>query len=137
MAYTPGSGSTLKVTISAALTAIAQLESFGPITRTRARIDVTGLADTFEVIKGGIKRGEIVAFSAWLDPANATHAFMQTSYASTVNETWQVLSADTGAATIDFTGFLSKLEYWGEVNVDQYVKISGEITLTSDITIIP
>lgn len=137
MAYTPGNGTQLKVSISSSLTTVAQQLSFGPVARTRARIDVTGLTDTFEVIKAGLKRADVLPFSAWVDPANATHAYLQTSYAGAISETWQILSADAGAATIDFTGFLSKFEYFGEVGVDQYVQIRGEITLTSDLTITP
>lgn len=136
MAYMPGHGATLKVTISATPTIVAQGLEIGDLERTKARIDVSGLESTFEVIKMGIKRANPVPFTAWWDPSNATHAHLLTSYANTVDETWLITEADAGAATIGFTGTLSMFRI-GSARVDQYVQVFIEITLTSDITVTP
>jgi hypothetical protein len=136
MAYTPGSGSLLKVTITATPTTIAQQSKFGAITKKRARIDVTGLADTLEVLKPGIKRFDAVAFEGWYDPADTTHQYLQTSYAGALTEAWTIVEADAGAANITFSGWLEQLAY-GEQAVDGYVTISGLIVLTTDITVTP
>jgi hypothetical protein len=104
--------------------------------RKRNRIEVTGLADTLEVLKPGIKRFDGIAFEGWWDPANATHAYLLTSYAGALTEVWQALSADAGSATIDFSGWLEQLSI-GEFVVDGYVTISGLIVPTTDFTITP
>src|SRR5690242_11904655 len=103
MAYTPGSGSLLKVTISASLTTIVQQAKYGPFTKKRARVDVTGLSDTLEVLKPGIKRFDGVAFEGWYDPADTTHQYLLTSYGSGSVEVWQAVEADAGAATLGFS----------------------------------
>ena len=136
MAYTPGSGALLKVSISASMTAIAQQAKFGAITKKRARIDVTGLASALEILKPGIKRFDAVAFEAWYDPADTSHQYLQTSYAGALTEAWQIDEVDAGNAVITFSGWLEQLAY-GEHVVDGYVTVSGLIVLTTDITVVP
>ena len=136
MAYTPGNGSLLKVSISSSFTTIAQQASYGTMKRNRARIDVTGLGDTFEVLKPGVKRGDAIAFSGWYDPADTTHQYLETSFNNGATESWKAVEADAGAAEVTFSGWLSSLEH-GERNVDGYVQIRGEITLTTNITVTP
>lgn len=136
MAYTPGSGALLKVSISASFTAVAQQSKFGPITKKRARIDVTGLADVLEVLKPGIKRFDGIAFEGWYDPADTSHQYLQTSYSGSLTESWKIVEVDAGAAEITFSGWLEQLAY-GEHAVDGYVTVSGIIVLTTDITVTP
>ena len=137
MASTPGQGSVLRVTISAVVTTIAQQTTFAPLTRKRAPIDFTALTDTQEqMLASTLKRGDEVAFTGWWDPANTTHAYLETSYAGGLTEVWTILYADAGAATISFSGFLTELTY-GDVNIEGLVEISGKIKMTTLITLTP
>lgn len=136
MAYTPGSGSLLKVSISSTFTTIAQQTKFGAFKKKRARIDLTGLGDTLEVLKPGIRRFDGVAFSGWWDPSDTTQQYLLTSYANGATESWKAFEVDPGAADLAFSGWLEELEI-GEHVVEGYVTISGLIVLTTDITIVP
>lgn len=134
---TPGDGCVLKVTISASPTAIAKNTKFGPVKMKRAEIDFTGLSDSFEAfIVGTIKRSDPIAFSGWWDASDATHAYLLTSYNGGLTEAWTALYADTGAATIAWSGFLTELEI-GEANIDGLVPISGVIRATTIFTVTP
>lgn len=134
---TPGDGSLLKVTISASPTAIAKQTKFGPVKRKRASIDFTGLADVVETfVAGGIKRSDEVAFTGWYDATDATHAYLETSYAGGLTEVWTILFANAHATTIVFSGFLTELEI-GEVNIDGLVPIAGSIRPTTAFTVTP
>jgi len=136
MAYTPGNGSLLKVSISASFTTFTQQSKFGALKRKRARIDVTGLGDTFEVLKAGIKRADGMAFSGWYDPADTVHQYLETSMNNNVVESWKVVLADAGAAEMTFSGWLEDLTH-GEIAVDGYMEISGIIVLTTNLTVTP
>lgn len=137
MAATPGSGSTLKVTIVATPTTVAQLKAFGPVTRTRAVLDFSALSDTMEQsLPSVLKRGDVVAFSGFMDASNATHAYLETSYAGGLTEAWQIDYADAGTARITFSGFLTELSY-GAAEIDGLVMIEGKIKMTTIITLTP
>lgn len=138
-AATPGDGSLLKVSISASFTTIAKQIKFGPVNQKRGKIEYTGLADTAEVfVAATIKRFDEIAFSGYWDPADTSHAYLQTSMSGGLTEAWKITYADTGACDITFSGFLTSLEY-GEVTIDGLVPVSGSIQITagSGFTVTP
>lgn len=137
MAATPGSGSTLKVTITGTPTVVAQLKAFGHVTRTRAVLDFSALSDTMEQsLPSVLKRGDVVAISGFLDASNATHAYLETSYVGGLTEVWLITFADTNACTIGFSGFLTELTY-GAAEIDGLVSIEAKIKMTTVITVTP
>lgn len=137
MAFTPGSGSTLKVTITATPTVILQLTSIGAVTRTRAIIDFSALNDTQEqTLPSVLKRGDVISVKGWLDCSTATHAYLETSYTAGTTEVWLITYADANAATAGFSGYLTKLSY-GPAELDGGVAIEIDIKMTTVLTITP
>lgn len=137
MAFTPGSGSTIKVTITATPTTILQITSIGAVTRTRAMIDFSALNDTQEqMLASVLKRSDVLTVKGWLDCSTATHAYLETSYSAGTTEVWLITYADTNAATLGFSGFLTKLSY-GPAEVDGGVAVEIDIKLTTIVTVTP
>jgi len=137
MASTPGQGSTLKVTISASPTTIVQITEIGAVTRKRTVIDFSSLSDTQEQpIASTLKRGDEVSVKGWLDCTATTHAYLETSYAGALTEAWLITYADSNAATLGFSGFLSELSY-GPASIEGLVEINCKIKMTTLVTVTP
>lgn len=133
---TPGSGSLLKVSISASFTQIAKQTKFGTFDRKRAAIEFTGLADTVETFVAGIKRTGEIGFEGYWDADDVSQAYLETSYAGALTEAWKATYANAGACDITWSGFLTALTI-GETAVDGLVMISGSIRPTTAITVTP
>lgn len=136
MAYTPGKGSLLKVSISASQTTIVQQVTFSGPRKTKAAIDTTDLSLSHKTFIAGICDSGEVSFSGLYDPAATTHIYLETSWTGGLVESWNIVLADAGAAVIAFSGFLTALEY-GEANVDGVVPINGTIKITGAVTVTP
>lgn len=136
MAYTPGKGSLLKVSISAAQNTVAQQVTFSGPRKTRTAIDTTDLSLSHKTFVVGINDSGEVSFMGHYDPANTVHQYLETSWTNSVVESWNIVLADAGAAVIAFSGYLTALEY-GEANVDNVVSISGTIKITGAVTVTP
>jgi predicted secreted protein len=128
-------GTVLQVSIATVFTPVTQRTSIKPNTRKRNEIETTDLDSADEASIPGIRRAGELEVSGNLDPAEATHAYLLSSYLAGANESWKLILADAGAATDAFSGWIMEHEY-GEAKVDQLqtyrakIKITGATTLT-------
>lgn len=136
MASTPGNGSVLKVSISAVFTKIGQQFKFGGVKQTRPKIDFTPIDATVRTSIPGLKDSDAIPFTAFMDAGDASQAYLQTSLAGGLTESWKITYADAGACDLTFSGYLTELEY-GEATLDNLVPISGIIQATTAITVAP
>lgn len=97
-------------------------------------IDVTthDSANFYEEVVAGIIRTGEAAFRGFYDSSNATHD-SSTGLTSVINtlKHWQIVFADTGAATFAFSGYVM---IQLNANVDAANEIEGSIRITGAIT---
>jgi len=135
MAYTPGKGTELRLTISSTPTALAQVVNITPPAMEMGTTETTHLLSTWREYIANIPDGGTVQFTVEYDSASATHVQLWTSYQAGTLETWAVALNDTGDTTINFSGILTNFGF-DQITVDNVVtapltiKISGAVTIT-------
>lgn len=132
-------GTLLKVTISALATSIPGIKGLkGPTINWDVK-DTTALdaPSNFKTKKPIMKDPGTVTFQIKYDPADPTHEYLRNSNAAstpTLEAFTEVLS-DTGAATITFSGYVTKFEYAAEsgeiLMADVEVTVTGAVTFTA------
>lgn len=110
--YTPMKGTQFKWTISAVLTKIDQVENITAMNPTRQEIIVFGLdaGPAERPVAGNIDWGQ-VTFLLHYDPANSTHQALLSDFGSDTARAAQILFADAGAATADFTARILSMPF--------------------------
>ncbi len=135
MAYTPGKGTELKLSIASVFTALAAVVNVTPPSMEMGTVETTHLASTWREFLSTIPDGGEVAFTIEYDPGATTHASLWTAFQGGALEGWQVVFNDAGDAVVAFSGILTKFNF-DEVAVDNVVtasltvKISGAVTIT-------
>lgn len=136
MSVAPGEGSTLKVTITATPTVIAQVTSLTPPGLKRPAVSKTDLSSTIQERRPGLLDVSELELTINYDPSAPTHAYLTTSILGGLTEAWLVTFADSGTATYGFSGFVT--EFIPEsLEVDGNATATVKIQPTTTITITP
>ena len=125
-------GAELKVTISATPTVIPNIKnlSLPSVVRTIANITNLGSTGNFAEKKPLMNDTDTLSFSAIWDNTNAAHDYLmdQSLLATAVLDTFLFTSPDTGAATLSFTGYVTKCK--GVVSTNEIMMLEVEVTVT-------
>ena len=132
MANTPGKGTTLSV----GGTNITQLVNVTAPQMENPEIDTTVLSDTWRNFIASIPDGGELTFTVNYDASTAVHGTLTTNFAAGTSSAWVVTFADTGAATVGFSGPITGFS-WGEAAVDNLVTAQVTVKVTGAITITP
>lgn len=142
MAYTPGKGTQLQLSIASVFTAIAQLVGVGPPGMTKGTSEVTDLSDDWKRFIASIKDGGEVTLTVEYDAATTTHATLWTKFSEAPTSSnnwgvqdWKVVFADAGAAEVAYSAIITNFKF-DDVDNEKVVtaqltlKISGAVTIT-------
>jgi len=138
MAINVGQGTVLKATISASLTAIAQvLEVEGP-EATQGTKETTNLGSTVKTFRAQLPDMGTVSASIQYDPADTTHQFLTTAINTWPQPAvvWNVLFNTVGGTDkAAFSALLTKFAPKGmnsedNLEADIEIKITGIVTWT-------
>jgi hypothetical protein len=132
MAYAPGKGTELRLTITGTPTAIAQLVSVTPPSMEMGTTETTHLGSTWKEYISNIPDGGEVSFVV----EYATHAALWTAFTGGAAEVWAVAFNDAGDTTVGFSGILTAFA-WDDVVVDGVVTASLTVKVTGAVTITP
>jgi len=135
MAYTPGKGTHLQLSIASVFTDIAQVTKLTPPSMEMGTTETTHLLSAWKEFIGNMPDGGEVQFTIEFDPAGTTHQSLFSKFAAGGLESWKVIFADIGTAEFDFVGIISKfaideVNFDGVVTASLTIKISGAITFT-------
>lgn len=136
MANTPGKGTDLKLTISSTPTTIAQLRSVTPLASEMGTVETTDITSTSRTFIATVFDGGTLTFRIRYDPAQATHAQLNTDHQAGTMGTWLVTLADAGAATIAFTALITGLGIQ-ELTIDNIAECDVTLKLSAGVTITP
>jgi len=136
MAYTPGKGTRLKLSISSVFTDIANVVSLTPPSMEMGSTETTHLLSAWREFIANIPDGGEVQFTIEYDPTGSTHQQLFTSFSAGTTESWKVVFNDAGNAEVAFEGFVTGFS-WDEVAVDGVVTASITIKLTGAVLITP
>jgi hypothetical protein len=136
MAAVPSNGTLLAVEISSVFTTITQRTEINLPGTTRTPIETTDLDSTWSTWIVGIKRSEELEFTLNWDPAATTHAYLQTAITNGSAEDFKITLTDAGAATIEFTAYVSA-DMPEAVGIDGLVKKKFKLRPTGAITLTP
>lgn len=136
MAYAPGKGTVLKLTITATPTDIAQVVGITPPQMTVGTSETTHLGSSWREYISTLPDGGEVSLTIEYDSAAATHAALWTAFTGGAAEAWSVVFNDTGDTAIAFSGILTGFA-WDEVTVDNVVTASLTIQITGAVTVTP
>jgi hypothetical protein len=135
MAKVKVKGTVIKQTISASLTAVAQIIDFahdGAETETydATTIDTSGAGKEYS--QTGYSEGGNFNFSAFYDPNLAGHKAITAYIAAPANCVWNVVTTDAGPTTNAFTAAGVTFGFKGQMNdglkCDVGLKITGLMT---------
>jgi hypothetical protein len=134
MAVHTGNGSILKATISSVLTAIAQVtEIDGPSIEVGTK-EITNLSDTVKKFRALLPDYGEVTFTIEYDPADTTHAFLQTTVATSPQSAivYELDFSDT-THKATFSAFITEFHPKGmtpedTLEADVKLKITGVVT---------
>lgn len=135
MAFTPGKGTQLQLSIASVYTAIAQVVGITPPSMDMGTTETTHLLSTWREFIGTIPDGGEIQFTVEYDAANATHAAIWAKFVVGAIELWKVVFTDLGNAEVGFSGIITGFHF-DEVVIDNVatvqitVKISGAVTIT-------
>jgi len=129
-------GTQLKVSISSVFTNVPGVEDIDGPGGEKQEIDVTAISDTATQTVGGIRDYGEMTFNLFYDPADTTHQYLHTSFASSSNaiEAWKVVLPDAGAAELAFSGWIKTFKHQNSRNsggmVQVAVRLTGAVTIT-------
>lgn len=142
MAFTPGKGTKLQLSIASVFTDIAQLVHVGPPKMQKGTSETTVLADDWRTFIASIKDGGQVTLTIEYDAAETTHATLWEKFSEAPAagnnlgvQDWKVVFADAGAAVVGFSAVITNFEF-DDVDVEKVVtaqltlKVSGAVTIT-------
>jgi hypothetical protein len=136
MAFTPGKGTLLQLSISSVFTTISQRVQVTPPDMENPRQDTTNLDNTWRTNRSTIPDGGTVGMIIQYDAAAVTHAALWTSFVAGTTEDWKIVFTDTGAAEIPWSGHIEKFTF-GEADVDNLILATLAITVSGAVTITP
>jgi hypothetical protein len=137
MAVNVGQGTVLSATISSILTAVAQvLEISGPDLGVGSK-ETTNLASTIKTYRAQLPDPGTLSFTIQYDPADATHQFLMTTWATwpQVPVVWKVLFNTTATHSWSFSAILTKFSPKG-MNEEDNLEADMELKLTGALTIV-
>jgi len=120
---------------SGVFSAIAEVSNIGGPELARDTIDVTSLDSTggYREFIGGFRDGGEVSLS--MNFTIDTYNQMKTDYESDDTHNYQVVLPDTGATTLEFAAFVTRLGLSvptdNKISADVTIKITGQVTLTT------
>jgi len=120
---------------SGVFSAIAEVSNIGGPELARDTIDVTSLDSTggYREFIGGFRDGGEVSLS--MNFTIDTYNQMKTDYESDDAHNYQVVLPDTGATTLEFAAFVTRLGLSvptdNKISADVTIKITGQVTLTT------
>jgi hypothetical protein len=126
----PGQGCHLQVTISAALTTVAQqVELTGP-SGTVDSIEKTIITDVSKRYRPGLPDGGTISGKGYYDPLDTTHLFMEAQMVTPSILACKIIYSDTGPSSQLFNAFVTKWEKNGmsqgeNLGVDFELKLDG------------
>ena len=126
-------GTLLQVSISSTFTTVAQRIRIVPNERTRNEIETTDLDDDDATSVAGIRRAGEVELEGYLDPEDATHAYLEASYASGAIEAWKHILANSAASEYAYSGWIMSFQL-GEQAIDGTVRFTIKIKITGAVT---
>lgn len=135
MAFTPGKGTLVKLSIAASFTTIGQIESVKLNNSKNEPIEVTLITDTSKKYVASIIDAGEVELKIKFDPADTTHIKLKTDHDAGTEGSWQITCTDPGAAVITFAALVTDYDI-GEAMTNNVViltvklKISGAVTIT-------
>ena len=133
MAYQPGKGTVLQVSIASTFTTLANMVELSAPSITNPEVDVTVLTDNWRQFLYTIPDGGTIEFTGNWDPSQQTHSRLVTAITSGVTESFKLI-ASTTTNTITFTGLVTSLQP-GSFVVDDVAKITGTIKITSGVVV--
>jgi len=136
MAFTPGKGTLLQLSIAAVFTTISQRVQVTAPDMENPRIDTTNLDSTWRTNRASLPDGKEVAMTIQYDAAAVTHAALWTSFQAGTTEAWKIIFADTGAAEVAWNGHIEKFSF-GDADVDNLILANITITVSGAVTITP
>jgi len=136
MAFTPGKGTLLQLSISTVFTTISQRVQVTPPEMENPKIDTTNLDNTWRTNVASIPDGGSVGMLLQYSAAAVTHAALWTSFQAGTTEAWKIVLTDAGAAEIAWSGHLEKFSF-GEADVDNLVLATLMITVSGAVVITP
>lgn len=136
MAYAPGKGTTLKLTISATPTTVAQVVSISGPTVEMGVSETTHLGSTWRTFIPNILDAGELTFTIEYDSADSTHAAIWSQMTAGTEAVWLITLADTGTTTIGFNGPITGFSI-DEIAVDGVVTASISAKITGAVTITP
>ena len=136
MAYTPGKGSLLQLSISASFTTVAQITKFTPPASEMGTVETTIITDAAKTFMATILDSGEANFTIEWDPANATHAELWRIHQSGELASWKIIFNDAGACVATFSAILTKFPI-DEVDVESVVQIPVTLRVSGTITITP
>jgi hypothetical protein len=128
-------GTQLKISITSTQTLIPGVDTFDISGGQKKTVEVTALDDTASKFVAGLADFGTLNCTMFWDPANTVHQRILTQY-NTPNssDSFEVVCADAGAATIDFSAVINGFEFpFGKdagAQVKWTAKLSGPITVT-------
>ena len=128
-------GSQVKVTISSTPTLIPGVRTAGFSGSTKPTIEYTAISDTAAKFKTGRPDFGSFNFTIAYDPADTTHQYLLTRYATAgTTDAWTITLSDAGAAAVTFNGSMQTFDLQLEGQqvglVSCTVKLDGAITVT-------
>jgi hypothetical protein len=136
MAYAPGKGTTLSLTIAATPTVLTQVVSITPPSMEMGMSETTHLGSTWRAFLANIPDGGEFTFELEYDSAAATHAAVWSQFVLGTEAVWLITLADTGTTTIGFSAPISGFAI-SDIVVDDIVKLTVSAKVTGAVTITP
>lgn len=136
MAYAPGQGTVLQLSISASYTTVAQVTKLTPPQSEMGTVETTIITDSVRTFLATIRDSGEANFTIEWDSANATHAQLWAVHRSGALSDWKIIFNDAGDTDATFSGILTKFP-WDEVTVDSVLMIPITIKVSGDITVTP
>lgn len=135
MAYTPGKGTDLQLSIASVYTSIAQVVSVTPPQMEVGASETTHLLSEWREYIATIPDGGELTFNIEWDAAASTHGTLFSKFKDGESGEWKVILNDAGDTVVAFAGCITNFSP-SELTVDNVsmaaltVKVSGEVTIT-------
>lgn len=135
MTITPGLGSKLKAEISTVYTDIAGVLSISFDGNEMNIKDISNITSTAKRYRAVNKEGGSISLEIQYNPADTTHAFLNTTYNAGTAINYKLVLADTGAAEFAFSGIIKSFKLGGmseqeDVTATLEIKLDGDYVLT-------
>jgi len=136
MAFTPGKGTLLQLSISSVFTTISQRVQVLPPAMKNPRFDTTNLDNTWRSTRATIPDGGEVNMIIQYDASQVTHAALWTSFQAGTNEAWKIILTDTNTAEIAWSGHIEEFSF-DAAEVENVLQANLKIAVNGAIVITP